>query len=321
LALTDESAMSAQWSVLGAFVLDALEIRSPFGTYRLVTGVEEIPGPSLVAFRRTAPDDRVWDATAFTKNRERLQRGEVLQKFTAKLLDHPKVKPLLSDEHFSVDGTLIEAWASHKSFKPKDGDKDDDGSDFHAQTRRNDTHASTSDPDAKLYRKAAGREARLSYMGHALMENRNGLVVGGLATLATGTAEREAALALVDQARSSSRRITLAADKAYDVAAFVAALRVRSLSQHSAIDGHVRVTGRPRRTSVDGRATRHSGYAISQRCRKRIEEVFGWIKGSAGLAKVKLRGVSVSKPTPRCGRPEPTPSTLSRELMPITFCS
>jgi transposase len=114
-----------------------------------------------------SPDDRVWDATTFTKNRERLQRGQVLQKFMAKLLDQPKVKALLSDDHFSVDGTLIEAWASHKSFKPKEGDKDDDGSDFHGQRRKNDTHASTSDPDAKLYRKAVGREARLSYMGHA----------------------------------------------------------------------------------------------------------------------------------------------------------
>src|SRR5262245_972956 len=127
-----------------------------------------------------SPDDRIWDATSFTKNRERLQRGDVLQKFMAKLVDHPKVKPLLSDDHFSVDGTLIEAWASHKSFKPKEGGKDDDGSDFHGQRRKNDTHASTSDPDAKLYRKAAGREARLSYMGHVVMENRNGLAVAGM---------------------------------------------------------------------------------------------------------------------------------------------
>ncbi len=126
-----------------------------------------------------SPDDRVWDATTFTKNRERLQQGEVFDRFMAKLLGHPKVKPLLSDEHFSVDGTLIEAWASHKSFKPKDADKGDDGSNFHGQKRKNDTHASTSDPDAKLYRKAAGREARLSYMAHVVMENRNGLAVAG----------------------------------------------------------------------------------------------------------------------------------------------
>src|SRR5262249_2797572 len=135
-----------------------------------------------------------------------------------------------------------------------------------------------------------GQPARLCYMGHALMENRNGLAVGGIATLATGTAEREAALALIERARGASRRITLGADKAYDVADFVAALRARSVSPHIAIDGHVRVTGKPRKTSVDRRVTRHAGYAISQRCRKRIEEVFGWVKSSARLAKVKLRG-------------------------------
>ncbi|MBV8394280.1 MAG: IS5 family transposase, partial [Alphaproteobacteria bacterium] len=134
-----------------------------------------------------SPDDRVWDATSFTKNRERLQQGQVFDKFMAKLLEQPAVKPLLSDEHFSVDGTLIEAWASHKSFKPKDADKDDDGSNFHGQKRKNDTHASTSDPDAKLYRKAAGREARLSYMGHVVMENRHGLAVDGKLTEANGT--------------------------------------------------------------------------------------------------------------------------------------
>jgi transposase len=156
--------------------------------------------------------------------------------------------------------------------------------------RSNESHRSLTDPQARLYRKGDGQPAKLCYMGHALMENRNGLAVGGIATLATGTAEREAALALIDRACGSTRRITLGADKAYDVAAFVAALRARSVSPHIAIDGHVRVTGKPRKTSVDGRVTRHSGYAVSQRCRKRIEEVFGWIKSSAGLAKVKLRG-------------------------------
>ncbi len=144
-----------------------------------------------------SPDDRVWDATTFTKNRERLQQGEVFDKFMAKLLEQPEVEPLLSDEHFSVDGTLIEAWASHKSFKPKDGDKDDDGSNFHGQKLKNDTHASTSDPDAKLYRKAAGREARLSYMGHVVMENCNGLAVAGKVSQANGTAERRASEALL----------------------------------------------------------------------------------------------------------------------------
>src|SRR6516164_6228590 len=138
-----------------------------------------------------SPDDPVWDATTFTKNRDRLQRGDVFRKFMERLLDHPKVKPLLSDEHFSVDGTLIEAWASHKSFQPKDGSDDGDGSNFHGQRRKNDTHQSTSDPQARLYRKAAGREAKLCYMGHAVMENRNGLAVDGTITQA-GTAERRA---------------------------------------------------------------------------------------------------------------------------------
>ena len=139
-----------------------------------------------------SPDDPVWDPTVFTKNRDRLQHGEVFAKFMSKLLNHPQVRPLLSDEHFSVDGTLIEAWASHKSFRPKDGSGDDDGSDFHGQKRKNDTHASTTDPDSRLYRKAAGREAKLCYMGHATMENRHGLAVAGMVTLATGTAERRA---------------------------------------------------------------------------------------------------------------------------------
>src|ERR1700736_6580127 len=136
-------------------------------------------------FAGLAPDDPVWDTTTFTKNRDRLQHGEVFQKFMTKLLNHPQVKPLLSDEHFSVDGTLIEAWASHKSFRPKDGSGDEDGgANFHGQQRKNDTHASTSDPDSRLYRKAAGREAKLCYMGHATMENRHGLAVAGMVTAA-----------------------------------------------------------------------------------------------------------------------------------------
>ena len=144
-----------------------------------------------------SPDDPIWDPTVFTKNRERLQEGDVYQKFMTKLLKHEKVKPLLSDEHFSVDGTLIEAWASHKSFKPKQAKTDDDGSNFHGQLRKNDTHQSTTDLEAKLYRKADGREAKLAYLGHALMENRNGLAVGGMVTQADGTAERRASEAML----------------------------------------------------------------------------------------------------------------------------
>src|SRR5437016_12216797 len=161
-----------------------------------------------------SPDDPIWDPTVFTKNRERLQEGDVLQKFMIKLLEHEKVKPLLSDEHFSVDGTLIEAWASHKSFKPKRTKNGDDGSNFRGQVRKNDTHQSTTDPEAKLYRKADGREAKLCYMGHALMENRNGLAVGGVVTQANGTAERRAAEAMLKKKAQGSKRITVGEDKA-----------------------------------------------------------------------------------------------------------
>ncbi len=172
-----------------------------------------------------SPDDPIWDPTVFTKNRERLQEGNVFQKFMTKLLKHEKVKPLLSDDHFSVDGTLIEAWASHKSFKPKQAKTDDDGSNFHGQLRKNDTHQSTTDPEAKLYRKAAGREAKLSYLGHALMENRNGLAVGGMVTQADGSAERRASEAMLKKQAKRSKRITVGEDKAYDTSDHIAAPR------------------------------------------------------------------------------------------------
>jgi transposase len=241
-------------------------------------------------------DDPAWDHSSFTKNRDRLLEGEIAAKFLEAVLAQSRVKRLLSSDHFSVDGTLIEAWASLKSFRRKDGgDRDGDGPgrnaerDFHGEKRSNETHASTTDPQARLYRKGDGQPARLCYIGHALMENRHGLVVGGGASLATGTAEREMALELLDR-RRTSRRITLGADKAYDVAQFVHDLRGRSVTPHITIDGHITKTGKRRRTALDRRTTRHAGYEVSQRCRKRIEEVFGWIKGSAGLAKVKLRG-------------------------------
>lgn len=242
-------------------------------------------------------DDPAWDHSSFPKNRDRLVEGEIAAKFLSAVVAQPKVKRLLSSDHFSVDGTLLEAWASIKSFRRKDGG-DDDGMgagrnaerNFHKEKRSNETHRSMTDPQARLYKKGDGQPAKLCYMGHALMENRNGLAVGGSATQATGTAEREAALALIERVRGSPRRITLGADKAYDVADFVAALRARSVSPHIAIDGHLSKTGNPRKTSVDRRTTRHAGYAISQRCRKRIEEVFGWVKSSARLAKVKVRG-------------------------------
>jgi transposase len=241
-------------------------------------------------------DDAAWDHSSFSKNRDRLLEGEIAAKFLAAVTAQPQVKRLLSSDHFSVDGTLLEAWASIKSFRRKDGgDGDPEGPgrnaerNFRKEKRSNETHRSITDPEARLYRKGDGQPAKLSYMGHALMENRHGLVIGGVASLATGTAEREAALGLIDSHRRG-RRITVGADKAYDVADFVTALRRRAVSAHIAIDGHLSKTGKPRATAVDRRTTRHPGYAVSQRCRKRIEEVFGWIKASAGLAKVKLRG-------------------------------
>lgn len=244
-------------------------------------------------------DDPAWDHSSFSKNRDRLLEGEIAAKFLAAVVAQPKVKRLLSSDHFSVDGTLLEAWASIKSFRRKDGgDNDRDGPgrnaerSFHKEKRSNETHHSTTDPEARLYKKGDGQPAKLCYLGHALMENRHGLVVGGGVTLATGTAEREAALALVDGARRPGRRITLGADKAYDVMEFIGDLRGRSVTPHIAINGYQTKTGKRRKTAIDHRTLRHAGYEVSQRCRKRIEEVFGWIKSSAGLAKVKLRGRS-----------------------------
>jgi transposase len=243
-------------------------------------------------------DDAVWDHSTFSKNRNRLLEGKIAAKFLNAILAQPQVKRLLSSDHFSVDGTLIGAWASIKSFRKKDGsDQDSDGPgrnaerSFHKEKRSNETHESTTDPEARLYKKGDGQPAKLCYMGHALMENRHGLAVLGGVSQATGTAERDAALVLVDRRRGRRRRrITLGADKAYDVEAFVQALKRRSVTPHIAIDGHLSKTGKPRKAAIDNRTRRHAGYAISQRCRKRIEEVFGWIKASAGLGKIKLRG-------------------------------
>lgn len=241
-------------------------------------------------------DDAPWDHSSFTKNRDRLLAGEIAGKFLRAVLAQPRVKRLISSDHFSVDGTLIEAWASLKSFRRKDGsdnDPDDPGRNaergFHKEKRSNDTHQSTTDPQARLYKKGDGQPAKLCYIGHALMENRHGLAIDGTVTQATGTAEREAALALLNR-RPRRHRITLGADKAYDVRQFIDDLRVRRVTPHVTIDGHVRKSGKPRATALDRRTTRHPGYGVSQRCRKRIEEVFGWIKSAAGLAKIKRRG-------------------------------
>ena len=237
-------------------------------------------------------DDAVWDASTFSKNRDRLLAGSVAAAFLSAVLSIPRVKRLLSQDHFSVDGTLIQAWASMKSFRPKD-----DGTppeppaggrnaevDFHGQRLSNDTHRSATDPEAKLYRKGRGREAKLSFMGHVLMENRNGLIVDGCVTEANGQAERIAALAMIEKRADRPSRITLGADKGYDAEDFVNELRSMNVTPHIARN----TAGR--RSALDGRTTRHPGYGVSQRIRKRIEEGFGWGKEFGLLRRIRMRG-------------------------------
>ena len=237
-------------------------------------------------------DDPVWVATVFSKNRERLLAGDIAAAFLAALLNLPRVKALLSDEHFSVDGTLIQAWASMKSFRRKDG-MDEPPSpgrngerNFRQEKRSNETHASTTDADARLARKSNGQEAKLAYTGHLLMENRHGLTVDAQLTHATGTAEPEAALAMLGDLPGTARK-TVGADKNYDTASFVAAARALNVTPHVAqnITAH-------RGSNIDARTTGHDGYRISQIIRKRIEEANGWIKEVAGMAQTKHRGLA-----------------------------
>ncbi len=235
-------------------------------------------------------DDAVWDQTTFSKNRDRLLAGDVAAGFLAEVLADPKVKRLTSTEHFSVDGTLIEAWASMKSFRRKDGSDEPPAPgrngerDFHGEKRSNQTHASATDPDARLLRKSAGQEARLCFMGHALMENRNGLVVDACLTRADGHAERVAALAMIEPRADRPGRITLGADKGYDAEDFVNELRSMRVVPH--------VAAKAKGSAVDGRTTRHPGYAASLRVRKRIEEAFGWAKAAAGFSRTRHRGLA-----------------------------
>jgi transposase len=233
-------------------------------------------------------DEPVWDVTVFTKNRERLLAGAVAEAFFTAVLEQARGHGLLSDEHFTVDGTLIEAWASHKSFKRKEGNgappPDDPGNptvDFHGERRGNATHQSTTDPEARLARKGAGKEAKLCYAGHVLMENRNGIAVDGCVTQATGRAEPEATVALVEKI-PGQQRVTLGADKGYDRKELVQQLRDHQVTPHIA---------RKQTSIIDDRTTRHPGYLISQQKRKRVEEIFGWIKTVAGLRKTRHRGV------------------------------
>jgi transposase len=232
-------------------------------------------------------DDAVWAATTFTKNRDRLLDGDIAAAFFDAILIHAETERLLSDDHFTVDGTLLEAWASQKSFRPRDEEPPSDGGsnptvNFHKQRRTNATHRSTTDPDARLYKKAQGREARLGYLGHVLMEHRSGLIVRTAVTPADGYGERDAALVMIE-AVPGPHRITVAADKGYDTRDFVAGVRAMAatpqIAQHTT----------NRRSAIDGRTTRHPGYAISQQKRKLVEQGFGWMKTIGGLRKLRHR--------------------------------
>jgi transposase len=230
-------------------------------------------------------DEAVWNHAVFSKNRERLLQADIARRFFA--LVREQARPFVSDEHFTVDGTLIEAWASQKSFQKKDGSDQSDGSNFRGQRRRNDTHQSKTDPEAKLYRKSGGQESRMSYLGHVLVENRNGLIVGAMATTADGFAERDAALLMVHERRRHRKSIrTVGADKGYDTQDFVKTLREMKVRPH------VSQNNNGRRSAIDTRTTRHESYAISQKKRPLIERTFGWMKAVAGIRKVKLRGLA-----------------------------
>jgi transposase len=239
-------------------------------------------------------DDPVWDATVYCKNRERLLEGEVAEAFFQEVLKLAREHDLLSDEHFTVDGTLIEAWASLKSFKKKDTEPttpppEDPGNptvNFHGEQRSNETHQSTTDPEARLYRKGPGKEAKLNYMGHVLMENRNGLAVQTEVTQATGTAEREAAVDMI-AAQAPQGGVTVGGDKNYDTQGCVADLRAAGATPHVAQN-----TTRRGGSAIDGRTTRHLGYDLSQRLRKRVEEIFGWLKTVGGMHKTRFRGTA-----------------------------
>jgi transposase len=237
-------------------------------------------------------DDPIWDVTVFTKNRERLLDGDIAEAFFQAVLKQAREQNLLSDEHFTVDGTLLEAWASLKSFQRKDGKRmtppDDPGNatvDFHGERRSNETHESKTDPDAKLARKGKGKEAKLSYNGNLLVENRNGLIVNTEVFQANGTSERDAALVMLEQI-PGTKQVTVGGDKAYDTADFVAECRNLNVTPHVAQN-----LGRPGGSAIDARTTQHAGYGVSQKKRKRIEECFGWLKTIALLRKVRHRGI------------------------------
>src|SRR5687767_5516908 len=236
-------------------------------------------------------DEEIWSPTTFSKNRDRLLQGDIAAAFFDAVIDHAREAGLLSDEHFTVDGTLLDAWASLKSFRPTDAGPSDPPDDpgnptvnFRGESRRNDTHQSTTDPDARLYKKAVGQEAKLGYLAHLLTENRHGFIVDTAVTEASGTAERDAAIVMLGELPLTAKRPTVGADKNYDTRAWVAAVRAMGITPH------VAQSTRYRSSAIDRRTTRHPGYAQSERCRKKIEQPFGWMKTVGLLRKLRHRG-------------------------------
>ena len=276
---------SGRPSIAPEYILRALLLQVFFSIRSERLLVEQIDYNLLFRwFVGLGMDDVMWNHAVFSKNRDRLLNSEVAQRFFAEV--NRKAKKFMSDEHFTVDGTLIQAWASQKSFRSKDGSDDNDGGDFHGQKRSNETHESTTDSDARLYKKSYGKESKLSYLGHALVENRNGLIAAAIVTHADGFAERDAALLmLAEKQEGRSRRITVGADKAYDTEDFVRTVRELNVTPH------VTMNNKNRSSNLDRRTTRQPGYAISLSRRWLVEKGFGWLKQTGPLRQVKLRGL------------------------------
>lgn len=276
---------SGRPSIAPEYILRALLLQVFFSIRSERLLVEQIDYNLLFRwFVGLGMDDAVWNHAVFSKNRDRLLNSEVAQRFFAEV--NRAAKKYMSDEHFTVDGTLIQAWASQKSFRPKDGGDDDNDGDFHGKKRSNQTHASTTDADARLYKKSYGKESKLSYLGHVLVENRNGLIAAAMVTTADGMAERDAALLMLsEKQRNRSRRITVGADKAFDSEDFVRTARELNITPH------VAKSENGRSSNLDRRTTRHPGYAVSLSRRWLVEKGFGWLKQTGPLRQVKLRGL------------------------------
>jgi len=272
-------------SIAPEYLLRALLLQVFYSVRSEILLVEQIDYNLLFRwFVGLGMDDAIWEHSVFSKNRDRLLNSAVAQRFFAEV--NRRASKFMSDEHFTVDGTLIQAWASQKSFRSRDGSDDGDGTNFHGQKRSNETHESTTDRDARLYKKSYGKESKLSYLGHALVENRNGLIAAAMVTHADGFAERDAALLMLkEKQQGRSRRITVGADKAYDTKDFVTTARELNVTPH------VTKNDKGRRSNLDRRTTRQPGYAISLSRRWLVEKGFGWLKQTGPLRQVKLRGL------------------------------